>query len=339
MDNKINIKQISYSVFKNYKFENISIQRRVDEQHVNELIKNQTEFKSKYGYYIIPPIIIAVLFEDSIKKLYLVDGQHRTVLLERINDDSLTFYIQEVYIQSEEELNTIWIFLNKSKPVELFDSNSITIEFFNNVEKEMLKHYKPFIKYGTSKPHRPNISMEVFKKEISEETGLLELITNKTLNPKNFIELIDKFNNLICEILESQNKNFMEQTLIDDMKKVQSKVKKGDFKPLFWRLFSNPSTCLLLLLKNSNMDEIIKIDRRYKRTFSKKLRMDTWKKEAGDNNKSECKLCKKILIRDESWHMSHIISVYNGGSDELDNLTILCAPCNLEMGRNDMVLI
>lgn len=45
---------------------------------------------------------------------------------------------------------------------------------------------------------------------------------------------------------------------------------------------------------------------------------------------NKCRICGEDLIR---YHVDHIVPVSRGGSNEISNIQILCAPCNLKKGR------
>jgi 5-methylcytosine-specific restriction endonuclease McrA len=58
--------------------------------------------------------------------------------------------------------------------------------------------------------------------------------------------------------------------------------------------------------------------------------------------------CKSLLLKqrgccaacggDEGpWHLDHVMPLCLGGADDLENLQVLCAPCNLRKGRKDPI--
>jgi hypothetical protein len=47
-----------------------------------------------------------------------------------------------------------------------------------------------------------------------------------------------------------------------------------------------------------------------------------------------CVICGASAKDGATLHVDHIISVYNGGSDDQENLQTLCEPCNLGKGKN-----
>lgn len=56
-----------------------------------------------------------------------------------------------------------------------------------------------------------------------------------------------------------------------------------------------------------------------------------------DINKHRCLCCKKVPITNRAFHVGHVISVKDGGSDEISNLRPICPSCNYSMGTENMV--
>lgn len=48
-----------------------------------------------------------------------------------------------------------------------------------------------------------------------------------------------------------------------------------------------------------------------------------------------CMHCGKMTRGGEVWEADHIISLENGGTDEADNLQVLCRPCHSLKTRDD----
>ena len=56
-----------------------------------------------------------------------------------------------------------------------------------------------------------------------------------------------------------------------------------------------------------------------------------------DINKHRCLCCKKVPITNRAFHVGHVISVKDGGNDEISNLRPICPSCNYSMGTENMV--
>ena len=49
-----------------------------------------------------------------------------------------------------------------------------------------------------------------------------------------------------------------------------------------------------------------------------------------------CYCCKKDMSYQNGYHCGHILSVHDGGANDLDNLEVVCATCNEDMGTMHM---
>jgi len=68
-------------------------------------------------------------------------------------------------------------------------------------------------------------------------------------------------------------------------------------------------------------------------SIPKAIKSQLWERVFGEAFSGKCQLCsEQFKVISSLWHASHIISHAQGGSDNIENLTILCASCNLSMG-------
>ena len=75
-----------------------------------------------------------------------------------------------------------------------------------------------------------------------------------------------------------------------------------------------------------------------RKTLPVSVRDSVWNHYIGDDiNKHRCLCCKKVIITNRQFHVGHVISVKDGGTDEINNLRPICAPCNHSMGTQNMV--
>jgi hypothetical protein len=67
------------------------------------------------------------------------------------------------------------------------------------------------------------------------------------------------------------------------------------------------------------------------------IRRLVWNKYVGEEKgKSKCNCCEIMEISQMNFVCGHIISEYNGGKIEIDNLRPICSGCNLSMGTMNM---
>ncbi len=73
-----------------------------------------------------------------------------------------------------------------------------------------------------------------------------------------------------------------------------------------------------------------------KRSFSKKTRHLTWKRYIGNELIGNCFCCcQKIEYR--NFHCSHVVPLCENGSNDIENLRICCAHCNLSCGKQNLL--
>ena len=72
-----------------------------------------------------------------------------------------------------------------------------------------------------------------------------------------------------------------------------------------------------------------------RRPIPQNIRIKVWKREFGDTLVGKCHVCQ-IRLEISQWEAGHIISVFNGGPDSMENLTPLCFSCNRSMSSLNM---
>ena len=93
----------------------------------------------------------------------------------------------------------------------------------------------------------------------------------------------------------------------------------------------NKSELIELLTKN-----ITTIDHKpTRKPIRKQIRNQLWLKTFGESFNGKCYCCN-TNITSMNFHAGHIISVNNGGKDELDNLRCVCSLCNQSMSVMNM---
>ena len=81
----------------------------------------------------------------------------------------------------------------------------------------------------------------------------------------------------------------------------------------------------------------IKKEKPKRKTIPLALRRSVWNKYIGEEiGKTLCLCCKISDISQMTFSCGHIVSVYNGGDINLDNLKPICVSCNSSMGTQNM---
>jgi len=76
--------------------------------------------------------------------------------------------------------------------------------------------------------------------------------------------------------------------------------------------------------------------KRKKRNIPKTLKLSVWNKYVGqDRGSCACFCCKTTMIYQGNFECGHLISEYNGGKTEIENLIPICGLCNKSMSSNN----
>lgn len=73
-----------------------------------------------------------------------------------------------------------------------------------------------------------------------------------------------------------------------------------------------------------------------KKAIPQPIRIGLWEQEIGDKLWDSC-FCCGMRMNAFEFQAGHIISESNGGSLKLDNLKVICKPCNGKMGTTNLL--
>ena len=68
----------------------------------------------------------------------------------------------------------------------------------------------------------------------------------------------------------------------------------------------------------------------------KKIKIGVWNKRFENQMIGQCYCCKEELTYQKGYHCGHIVSVHDEGSNDIDNLEVVCSTCNEDMGTMHM---
>lgn len=102
-------------------------------------------------------------------------------------------------------------------------------------------------------------------------------------------------------------------------------------------LFKHEMEKRLILLKNMNDLFFFTNEKKKKQTIPAIIKKLVWNTYIGEDiGKTKCMCCKKIDITQLNFICGHIISEYNGGKVNVENMRPICNSCNLSMGTKNM---
>jgi len=323
MEKKVTFKQVrdNFGLFKRLPF-----QTDLDENKVIEM--KESYIRNPEYFHFKNKIVIGVVsnnFNDNYS-LYVVDGQHRLEMSKELCED----YNGELFI-------CYYKIDSDKKMKDLF--KEINCDSFKNNKYVSLDEFQEKLYDSTREYLRSNYSLYFSerKSSISHRYSISEFL-NK-LSERLYFE---KFHSLedIRNDIETKNRQF--NRLIDYQEYYNENSDN---------FYKDEYTCvkngIILSLKNNNFIDYL-IDskktpdhykfKNKKKAISPKLRIQVWKKQFGDENEGVCPFYKcDSLINNglNGFHCGHIISEFNGGETNLENLKPICSKCNSKMGTED----
>jgi len=88
----------------------------------------------------------------------------------------------------------------------------------------------------------------------------------------------------------------------------------------------------------SKSQEVIKQKSTRKKAIPKVIREKVWRTYMGDHSgKGKCFCCNHTELTSFQFECGHVISEYNGGDVNIENLRPICSLCNKSMGKINMI--
>ena len=122
----------------------------------------------------------------------------------------------------------------------------------------------------------------------------------------------------------------LKESIINDAKNEDFYL--GMFRNYEWieRLLERPSVPF-----EDQLHLVSDKDLKLRKSISRTLRTQIWNKRCGDKINGECFCCAEQILF-TNFDCGHIISVRDGGDNNIDNLEPICRSCNLHMGTMNM---
>jgi len=299
LTNKDKIIIIKFSEFINkYKPQIPLIQREYIDERVEHFYNKIKNYIIENGNNNIPPFLNLIHCVNFNEKNYILDGQHRYKAYKRYYDNyNNNFDIVFAIKYCSLYQEVKDYFKDLNNNFELYD----IILDENDLDKSL--YIKAYIKKKYSKhcsnsevPRYPNINLDQITKYF------LDLNKNTTSN--EIINKIEELNKDIENTLKNSN---------DQLYELANKKQKLYLGYIF--------------MKSENETK--------RKSFPKSLRHSLWRETFQDSMNGYCFVCS-CSVNIENFHAGHIISVKNGGTDNISNLRVVCSLCNLSMGIRDL---
>jgi len=188
-------------------------------------------------------------------------------------------------------------------------------QFTCNTKKEAKRHKK-------SKPHITNVGFTspsvTYKPRSSVDvTDLRSVKSTDDENGQNIDDFVNKYKCLKCDKYYDKYGSCWKHVNTCQGKQDNIDIESAD-TPI--------EICLP-----------IKKEKPKRKTIPLALRRSVWNKYIGEEiGKTLCMCCKISDISQMTFSCGHIVSVYNGGDINLENLKPICVSCNSSMGTQNM---
>ncbi len=296
-------------------------QRLLDDDHVAEIYDYQMKIYKETGKF---EFTTAILLGQINNTYYILDGQHRVaciqLLLKKVDDFDI---ICNVYKRDDEkDLYKIYNTFNSSKPVKLYNTLSESI-ILKRIEKHLVDNYKTYIK-KTDNPLVPNFNCSKFIDNIKKHDILSKL---QIISAKHFIDLMESLNSYYSSLDDEALKVIFPDNY--------HKIEKVDKTKILFLVFFKKYEWLGNVYEKE-VDKVeyceqehLLINKHRKITKSNKIKL--WDCKFGDTKKGTCYCCEEKISYDD-FEATHKISYAFGGTNELNNLEIVCKSCNRDKG-------
>jgi hypothetical protein len=310
-----------------------NIQRIYDNDKINEIVDYQEKyFKANKTFNFLGVICINVLDNDSVKKYYLIDGQHRYYALIKLMEKGycdLEIFCEWVPIDSIDKLRENYMLINKNTPLPDFSDDidkNIVGETFLYFEKKYNKIFK-----NSGKTNRPHINKNNFQEAIA--------FIVENLNIDNTMELIDMIEGFNNNVKNWKQDDFPKSnTITDNMIKMCNEIDfylglfiyKGEPYGYDW-------VKDLIKIKTGKIVKNLPKDEKNKKVkIPINKRQEVWDKWIGNMSTSKCFCCRNNEIKIANFEVGHVIAEANGGTLDVKNLRPICSACNTSMGTTHM---
>jgi 5-methylcytosine-specific restriction endonuclease McrA len=299
-------------------------QTSVDNDKINEMMES---YKTYPDFFYFKNKIVLSYVPSEENNIYIMDGQHRIELIKNLN---LINYNDYVYIccyiiDDENKMKLLFDELNKDS----YKNHNYV--FLDDFSKNLHNKFTEYLETNYSIYFESKKKKEAYRKTISEFLNGI-VFENYLLKFNNFEELKRDF--------ESANFQFNWTIKYKDLFNNNNKLFYKDE-------YDCVNSGIIFTLKNNNFNEYL-LNRKIvpshkfkkdKKRISKKLKKEVWLKEFGNKKTGKCpyKNCKNTITEND-YSCGHIISEYNGGETDINNLKPMCYGCNNRLGKRNWIL-
>lgn len=338
----------------NYEYNNISLkyilentfippfQRIESDIHLENIYNGIINYYNKYNKIFIPNIIIlGKIYTNCVDKYIIIDGQHRIKCLEKIYNE-LGDKLEDIKLRCDiyhfkdiESARILYNIINNNKKVEIY---------YGNINSYILPEIQRFLKtkWGiyckeTNNPKNLNINLDKLCKKIEYSCIIDKIYEN------NKDKTIEQIKDLIINRILKLNDFYSKQSdckLIDwglEISKYKN-ILQGNENNFYLGLYRNYEWIDKLIYNSDNdtLNNLEHLVNKKKRKFiAQKIRDIIWEKYNNKSTNGKCYCCEKDITNND-YDCGHIVSLKNGGIDDIENFAPICRKCNLDMGTMNL---
>lgn len=309
VNNKVCYIKTNLNTFITYNLINPNIQRLIDKHHVDDIVSYQIDYVKKYGNLNLGcPFVVAELDNT----LYLLDGHHRLTAARRLLDfipniGEIALVYQLNKVTSQSELQDLFSAICHNMPVDEWHMDILNIRDENEKSRQL-----------TLKSKVDDV-MLYFNERFPDILRVSKRPMRPNMNREDFYRNILEDTNLLNMTSDQYFKQLLEHN-----EELKSKFDHTKFTKTTCVKFEK-SGCFLSLDKYKAK----------KTAIPKYIRSEVWERLFGRNTNGTCTTCKCNLTVHQ-FEVGHIISEKNGGTLELENLTVQCSMCNKSAGSKNL---
>ena len=305
-------------------------QRMSDDNKIKEIVDYQMEYKRRHNRYNFLGLLnLNYCIKNG--KYYLVDGQHRFNAIQKLveNYEDFKVGIEIVMIENQEDLIENYNLINKNTPLpELSD----TLDKFTH--KLVFQHFeKKYEKIWTTsnRPKRPYMNKNHFQEALGYMIEKLSIDDHNQI-----IRIIEDHNQRISHWNPDRIGNMKQ--LKDPFRTIDICRNIGCFLGLFVHSTEEYHYKWVLdIIHMETGEEIKHKKKKQKRAIPKIVKQNVWNTYVGNQiGSTKCLVCGETEILQSLFHAGHVISEFNGGRINVDNLRPICSLCNTCMGTRNM---
>jgi 5-methylcytosine-specific restriction endonuclease McrA len=237
-------------------------------------------------------------------KYHILDGQHRYRAFEMFasttpEDFPILYKVQ--YFKDEQQMKKCFFELNDRYDLPQIVKDTLFTEPRTQLIEHLKTKYPSHTTSASLKPNYPNIHVDTF---VPLVIGML-----------GGEDVVGKMEQLNSDVGKSLSKK--------DPKRYEQSMKKDG---LFLAILMHKTS---IQKKRASIPGVV--------------RERLWQRYSPDTTTSSCACCRRRVsyfgsneASIDHFHAGHFVSVKNGGSDDIDNLRVLCSACNLGMGSKNI---